>query len=203
MKTVDHLLSEELISALGWTLIHALWQGALFAILLGIVLVLTHSYSSKSRYFIAVIAFGLFASATLVTFSLLYNPEDISLAQIETQAQVMAEDSTPILEPESSAPPELKAIDTKESSVVENSYQTNLLLQAKQYFSQHLPLIVTLWMLGVVVLLLRFLGSLAYIQRLRSYRTELLPASWLEQGERLKEQLQLKRKWPFWPPIKC
>ena len=197
MKTVDHLLSEELISALGWTLIHALWQGALFAILLGIVLVLTHSYSSKSRYFIAVIAFGLFASATLVTFSLLYNPEDISLAQIETQAQVMAEDSTPILEPESSAPPELKAIDTKESSVVENSYQTNLLLQAKQYFSQHLPLIVTLWMLGVVVLLLRFLGSLAYIQRLRSYRTELLPASWLEQGERLKEQLQLKKKVAF------
>ncbi|MBX2874823.1 MAG: ankyrin repeat domain-containing protein [Saprospiraceae bacterium] len=193
MKTVDHLLSEELISALGWTLIHALWQGALFAIILGIVLVLTHSYSSKSRYFIAVIAFGLFASATLVTFSVLYNPKDITLVQ----APPLTEETPLVLEREVPASTEVAVIEAEQTPVIETSHKTNLLLQARQYFSQHLPLIVTLWMLGVVVLLLRFLGSLAYIQRLRSYRTELLPASWLAQGERLKEQLKLKKKVAF------
>ncbi len=193
MKTVDHLLSEELISALGWTLIHALWQGALFAILLGIVLVLTHSYSSKSRYFIAVISFGLFAAATVVTFSILYNPEEVTLVQSSS----LSEESSPLSQPESPTQSEVTITETVPPPVAEVSTKSNLLLQAKQYFSQHLPLIVTLWMLGVVVLLLRFLGSLAYIQRLRSYRTELLPASWLEQGEKLKEQLQLKKKVAF------
>ena len=155
MKTVDHLLSEELISALGWTLIHALWQGAGFAILLGIVLVLTHSYSSKSRYFIAVISFGLFAAATLVTFSILYNPEEVTLVQ----ASSIAAESSLISGAETTTSPEIPIEEISPAPAAEISTRTNLLLQAKQYFSQHLPLIVTLWMLGVVVLLLRFLGE--------------------------------------------
>jgi len=193
MKTVDHLLSEELISALGWTLIHALWQGALFAILLAIVLVLTHKYSSKTRYFIAVISFGLFAASTIVSFSLLYNPNHIETTASLAPLKAVEAQVTPAV-PEV---PQTTVDNDEATAVAAPSLQTNLLLQAKKYFSQHLPLIVTLWMLGVVVLLLRFLGSLAYIQRLRSYRTELLPASWLDHGERLKEQLKLKKNVAF------
>lgn len=192
MKTVDHLLSEELISALGWTLIHALWQGALLAVLLAIVLVLTHRYSSRARYFIAVISFGLFAVSTIVSFSLLYNPGQIETT--ESMAQMEAAEAPLPLPPSKAMAAEshgTNGIDEQASS------QVNLLVQTKKYFKQHLPLIVTMWMLGVVVLLLRFLGGLAYVQRLKSYRTELLPDTWLAQGEKLKKQLQLKKKVAF------
>ena len=38
MEFIYKILSNEIIEALGWTLIHSLWQGALVAILLGVSL---------------------------------------------------------------------------------------------------------------------------------------------------------------------
>lgn len=192
MKTIDHLLSEELISALGWTLIHALWQGAFFAILLAVVLVLVHRYSSQARYFIATIALGLFAASTIVSFNLMYNPSQIVLDQ---EVISMDESSFDSKSPEKQN--DLIAARPTKGKKELLSPQSDLIQQAQVYFNQHLPLIVTLWMLGVVVLLLRFLGSLAYIQRLKSYRTELLPSAWLEKGEQLKQQLNIRKKVAF------
>lgn len=193
MKTIDHLLSEELISALGWTLIHALWQGAFFAILLAVILVLVHRYSSQARYFIATIALALFAASTIVSFNLMYNPSEIALEQEIITIDEGSLDARSLAEQNEMA----AANPSQAKEELLTSTQSDLIQQAQVYFNQHLPLIVTLWMLGVVVLLLRFLGGLAYIQRLKSYRTELLPSAWLEKGEQLKKQLQLSKKVAF------
>jgi hypothetical protein len=48
------------------------------------------------------------------------------------------------------------------------------------YYNDNLPLIVTLWLLGVMVLLLRLLGQLAYVQRLKVYGVAQFPDSWQE-----------------------
>ena len=54
----------------------------------------------------------------------------------------------------------------------EEARASSLLTYAENYFSKHIPMIVVLWMLGITVLILRFLGSLAYIERLKHYKTE-------------------------------
>ena len=50
---IDYLFSPRLVEALGWTLLHGLWQGAAFALLLAGVLVALRSYSAHARYTVA------------------------------------------------------------------------------------------------------------------------------------------------------
>ena len=61
------------------------------------------------------------------------------------------------------------------------------------YFSRHLPLLVTLWLLGVLFLTLRFSGSMLYLQRLKYRQNRPLPAPWPERLQLLAEKAGLRR----------
>ncbi len=61
------------------------------------------------------------------------------------------------------------------------------------YARRHLPLLVTLWLLGILTLLLRLLGQLAYVQRLKSYGTGKFPEEWRETARRLERRLGVKK----------
>ena len=54
MMNLANLLSEELISALGMTLLHSLWQGALAAVILGLLMLFMRRLSSQTRYRVGV-----------------------------------------------------------------------------------------------------------------------------------------------------
>jgi beta-lactamase regulating signal transducer with metallopeptidase domain len=61
------------------------------------------------------------------------------------------------------------------------------------YFEQHAPLLVIVWLLGVLVLTLRLLGGLAYVQRLRHHQTRPVEAEWLQRTQRIAAQIWLVR----------
>jgi bla regulator protein BlaR1 len=67
MNYVKSLLSQELVQALGWTLLHSLWQGALVALSLSVLLVFLNRQSAQVRYFISVTA--LFTTLALAVFT--------------------------------------------------------------------------------------------------------------------------------------
>ena len=75
MNTIQSFLSESIIQALGWTLIHSLWQGALAAIVLATLLILMRRYSSTTRYLVSFLVLVLFFSSTVMSFFLSYEPE--------------------------------------------------------------------------------------------------------------------------------
>jgi len=52
MNFITRYISEDLIQALGWTLLHSLWQGAIIGILVAITMILLHKHSAKVRYFV-------------------------------------------------------------------------------------------------------------------------------------------------------
>ena len=52
------------------------------------------------------------------------------------------------------------------------------LAMARFHFDQNLPWLVLAWGLGLLVMSLRLLGGLLYVQRLRRHRTRPLPAVW-------------------------
>ncbi len=189
MKLLYHLFTEELTTALGWTLLHALWQGALLAILLGITLVLMRKYSSKTRYFVALISLSLFVASTVATFYVMYAPA----LQVEHRLAEYAPALPPSTTVESEVDPERSEQGEQiDPEVREDS--ADLFAMATDYFAQHIPLIVTLWLLGVLILLLRFLGNLAYIERLKHHQTEVMPKAWVEKAMAISEKMQLRKK---------
>jgi len=50
MNFATVLLPGRVVDALGWTLFHSLWQGALAALAFALVLYLTRQYSARVRY---------------------------------------------------------------------------------------------------------------------------------------------------------
>ncbi len=60
MNPITHFFSDHDLQALGWTLLHSLWQGAVFAIFLALMLILMRRFTAQTRYLVAVILLGLF-----------------------------------------------------------------------------------------------------------------------------------------------
>ena len=174
MNLISQLASEALVKALGWTLLHSLWQGALVALTLALLLVLLQKHKATLRYFMGAGAMLLQLLLSVATFSY-YSSSAPEITTIETSnGAVLLSESTPIV-----AATEIATIATP-------------LTTAQLYFEQHLPLLVTLWLLGLVVMALRFLGGLAYTQRLR-YRSEILGGKWQQSLQTIASQLGVKQ----------
>ncbi len=62
-------LSREETVALGWTLVHFLWQGAALALAYAVVDRMTRRASSAVRYLVALGAFALMPLAVIATFA--------------------------------------------------------------------------------------------------------------------------------------
>ena len=192
MQITQQLFSENAISALGWTLVHALWQGVLTAIVLGILLVIMYRFSSRTRYFITVLALAFFLLMTTATFTVLYRAQQPSIAHLPTTVQPATEQvNAAPAGPLEELPVQWNKI--KEETNEQLASMEILLMDIRDYFNQHLPLIVTIWLMGVVLLLLKFLGGLAYVQRIKNYKTAPLADHWVQMAANLGRQLQLNR----------
>jgi TonB family protein len=69
MQGLIQLSGHPLVHALGWTLLHFLWQGTAVALVLGCVLGLLGGQSSQARYGAACLALGLMVALPVATFA--------------------------------------------------------------------------------------------------------------------------------------
>src|SRR5258705_421895 len=60
--------------ALGWALVHFLWQGAVLAVLLGTTLALTRPRAARTRYALALLTLGAMLVVPITTAVRLYAP---------------------------------------------------------------------------------------------------------------------------------
>ena len=68
MTLINSILSQGLIKAFGWTLIHSVWQGALIALIFALLLVVMRKFTSQSRYYVATLALLVVLVVSVVTF---------------------------------------------------------------------------------------------------------------------------------------
>lgn len=179
MKTMNNLISEEYIQALGWTLLHSIWQAAGIALLLAILMIFLQG-SSKIRYLVSISALPLVLICSLATFRLSYqnvahNPSNKGIETMVVPLQESAHQEGNVIASENI------------------SHSTGFVSQFKSYFSSHFPLIVTLWFLGMIVLTLRFLGGLAYVQRLKRYKVVNITPLWEEKLHKISHQIGLQK----------
>ena len=173
MSWIQNLFPSHLTNALGWTLIHSLWQGAALAILLALALIFLRKNSSRVRYFIATSALFTLVLASVITFMSLY----------QTTPEI-AQNSTPTVEKGISKHLIITSIEVQSSEKL--TFFSN-------YFNKHLPLIVTIWLLGVVVLMLRFLGGYALLQRLKYHQITGVDKDWQVKVLEIADQLKIKK----------
>ena len=74
--------SDVLVHRIGWLLVHSVWQFALIAVLLAVLLRLLRGASAGTRYVIALVGWGAMLIAPLVTWPMLPAPETGTAAAI-------------------------------------------------------------------------------------------------------------------------
>ncbi len=157
MNYLSSLISGPFIDALGWTLVHSIWQGALIASLVAIIMIMLRKGSAKSRYLVYFSSLILMLGISVATFIKVYDPADAS-EKIDTAQGVESINEDLFLA-------------AHENSFTEESQFGKAKKAFAGYFERNFPLFVSLWFLGICFFLLKFLGGYAYSQRLKHYRT--------------------------------
>ncbi|WP_192822714.1 M56 family metallopeptidase [Rufibacter sp. LB8] len=170
---VFDLLPQAVMHALGWTLLHSLWQGALLAVVLAAVLALMHRHSAATRYYVAGAGLVVLLGLAVITFLQVYEPNGGAYLMNHAEGAAGSVTATVSL-------PDAEA---------SSGYFASVWAQSQAYFNQHLPAVVALWLLGMVMMGLRLLGGWAYVQRLKTYRTRPVPEAWQHKAQELSRQL--------------
>ncbi len=176
MNFLYQLFSEDLIYALGWTVLHSLWQALAIGLLMAVFMIFLQNKAAKLRYEVAAMSLFLVFVAALTTFLVYYDTAQTaadftSMTLMEHPAS--AENATAVT-------PLANGAASKVEIFV-------------HYFNQHLPLIVLVWLLGACFFLFRLMGGLAYIQRLKYQKNQPAPAQWTHKMQQLGRKLRLKK----------
>ncbi|MCB0543166.1 MAG: M48 family metalloprotease [Saprospiraceae bacterium] len=164
-------ISDAVLRALGWTLVHSLWQGALGALIL--LMVLPRLRSAMQRYWVAYGALlALFAGACL-TCAAVYVPGGPAL---------ISEGGISEMLPGSIA-----------DAVAYQITGVNLWQQMTGWLEGHYPLIVALWLAGFVFFMLRLLGGLWNVRQLLRHGVYEVPEAWREKADGMSRKLGIRR----------
>jgi beta-lactamase regulating signal transducer with metallopeptidase domain len=172
------LLTGPVVEALGWALLHLLWQGALVAGILAAALSLLSRRSANVRYMTACVALALLPALATVTAMRAYQPPPAAVAVAPAQVTV-----------EAAAPALTLPIMITPTPVEPDSSLATVLSTARAY----LPVVVLLWLAGVALLATRLVISWTRVQRMTRDRARTAAAVWNASVTRLSAALGLRR----------
>lgn len=150
--------SHNLNYALGWTVVHSLWQALIISILTGVALIILQKKASQFRYVLANIGLWSVLLAAIVTFFMYYDVSKTAsdLVFVPDNLEVTV---SPDFTPENNALTENISNENNAGFSWEGM---------RNYCNRNMYFIVSLWFMGVVVFLLRILGSISYVYYLRN-----------------------------------
>src|SRR5208282_2105628 len=137
MRLLENFVDSPLAGAIGWTLLHSLWEGTLVSALLAAVLVAARS--PRARYAAACAAMLLMLGGFSLTLIVLV-PQGVQGLQVLN-------------------PPTLPTWSLLSSQDSSSSWSPSLVAVA--------PWLTPLWLLGVLLIYLRGIASCLSVQRLR------------------------------------
>ena len=163
MNGLDHFVRSPFAAAIGWTLLHSLWEGALIAALLAATLIATRS--ARTRYTAACVAILLLIAGFGVTLVLLLPQSGHGVEALKPLAP--------------------RAWNPLSGKGGAHSWSPNLTAIA--------PWLAPLWILGVLLLYLRSLASCLSIQRLRRRGVCSARGVWQDELRRLSARVRVSR----------
>ncbi len=156
MNFINQVFDSSVISALGWAIVHSIWQGAAVAILLGAALLFLSHKSARLRYLLAVGALLILTAFSVKTF-IYYQSEYSDDAANEFNFITLSFENNTDSEIQSSG-----------SEIKEISTLSEFFSEFKSYFDKHLHLVVSIYLIGLLFLMLKLMGGLILTIRLRN-----------------------------------
>jgi len=174
--------------ALGWALVHFLWQGAALAVLLAIVLAATRPTAARARYALSLLTLGAMLVLPVATgLRLLQRAGDFAPPP-SVQSQPPVPSKATATSRQSPAPlPSADPITTPATTVAPAGRSLAQLLEPA------LPWLVVLWTIGVLALSLRLANGWLMTRRLRTEGTRETSPRLQEILARLAARLRVSR----------
>jgi beta-lactamase regulating signal transducer with metallopeptidase domain len=175
MNAISSLLGTPLAQAIGWALLHLLWQGVLVAAILAATLALLSKQSANARYLASCGALALLVVLGAATAYQAYDGSRV----------IATDDGSQIV----FAP----AADIQLTSDTTASAPESRLAMLASFTRSHLPQIVLVWLTGVLLLSVRLLfGWLRAHSIAKKNASEAAP-EWQRSARRLAHALKLRR----------
>jgi beta-lactamase regulating signal transducer with metallopeptidase domain len=176
MNTISTLLGTPLAQAIGWALLHLLWQGVLVAAILAATLALLSKQSANARYLASCGALALLVVLGAATAYRSY--EGSGELGVGSGSEV-------VLAPAAAANTALVVLDSDTPQSTPHALIN--------YTKSHLPQIVLVWLTGVLLLSVRLLFGLLRAHSIaKKNATEAAP-EWQRSARRLAHALKLRR----------
>jgi len=189
VRSLETILSPTLLDALGWALIHFLWQGAGVAVLLAGTLVLLRGHSPRARYAASCAALSVILIIPALTTWKLWVSSS-SVVGMTADEMLLASPHDKELSA-SSLPANVTVEHTKSVSTI---WMYRVLEQPlTQRIESLLPWLLVAWTLGVIALSVRLFGGLIYAERLKHHGTRPVVEHWQETLARLSLQLRVTK----------
>jgi beta-lactamase regulating signal transducer with metallopeptidase domain len=185
MTPIETLLDKPIFQALGWTLIHFIWQGALIAILYAVVSLLLRRFSANVRYAAACAAMLLMLIAPATTMV-------IVRGQSFDSAEVVVIQSAPDVADDESS---FDSLPQSQGSIepADSTQPDSISLWAQERLPRAMPWLLALWFAGVLCLSLRFAGGLLMIRRMKRTETGATLEAFQETLDVLSKRLRVSR----------
>lgn len=170
MNYIDFYLSTPVADALGWTLLHAVWQGFALVLPTAVGLHLMRNRSSALRYRVGVLTLLTQVVLSTATFVWYYQPvaNHSPLAPATTARYAMAIRWETV------------------TQTIPRHQQMQLFLE------NHLSQFVLIYLIGVGLFGLRLAGGWLYLQRLTQTANEPANAIWMQLTDRLRQALMIQ-----------
>ena len=190
MNSIAELFDKPIFQALGWTLIHFIWQGALIGIFYFTLSLTLRRRSANVRYTAACMAMLLMLIAPAITL--------IKIRAKADRPSILAASEWDALEIEPVAvkkfpPSSAESVGTKVVEPVRASTSDAIVTGIQDVLPRFIPWFLALWFAGVLVLSLRFAGGLVIIHRLKRVDSGPGVRIWQERLSSLCQRLKVSR----------
>jgi bla regulator protein BlaR1 len=166
-------ISDKIIPAFSWMLIHSLWQGLLLSIIAGAVLMLNKKAGAAYRYNFALLLFAAFAGMCAFTFVWEWR-HTASTTIVQPIGGTIGENFSALFSGKAQSLRHLAKIFTG-------------------YFSANAPLIVMIWFVFFLFKSVKMIACLVYNQRIRTRQIYEPVQYWADKAAEFSEKLQIKK----------
>jgi len=184
MTSIESLLTGPLGQAIGWALLHLLWQGVLVAAILAATLALLQRQSANARYLASCGALILLVALGAATAFRAYDARTFVVTS--GTASYVVEDT-------SSSTDEIAATPAPDVPVTPATTWRDVFFSVVAYMSAHLAQIVAIWLAGVLILSTRLIIGWIGAHRLTTRRSQAANAQWHRSLHRIANALHLRR----------
>lgn len=175
--------------ALGWMVLHSIWQFTLIAVLAGILLFVLRHSRAQFRYQVSNAALLGCLLCALGTFTWYSSHYDLNKkAVMETLAEFKADTLAKPLDAQPSV------LQVRPDWALPREKEKDLPATMRDYFELHLPLVLMLWLMGLAVFMFRLFGGISYAYYLRQRMNFTPDPYWIELFEGLCQKAGLRKK---------